>query len=57
MWIVAILRRNLVRLLLTFLAVALVTYLMVWQVNDHRGEIRDCVVKDTDGQWQQVPCS
>jgi ABC-type bacteriocin/lantibiotic exporter with double-glycine peptidase domain len=54
----AILWRNAVRLLLVFLAVALVTWLLVWYTQPPRGNlIEDCARKDADGNWQfPVPC-
>ena len=57
-FIAAMLWRNLTRLLLTFLAVALVTWLLVWST--HRpddGFYEDCAVKDAKGNWLfPVPC-
>ena len=58
--IIAMLWRNLVRLLLTFVAVALVTWLLVWYSARHPVDslIEDCAVKDSEGNWQfPVPCS
>jgi hypothetical protein len=54
----AILWRNAVRLLMTFLAVALVTWLLVWYTQrPHGGMVIDCAVKTADGNWQfPVPC-
>jgi hypothetical protein len=56
--IAAMLWRNTVRLLMTFLAVALVTWLLVWYTQrPDGGIIVDCAVKDADGNWQfPVPC-
>ena len=51
------LSRNLIRLLLAFLAVALVTaLLLVWHA--HRSNTRDidCMVKKADGTYQFFPC-
>lgn len=50
--------RNAVRLLLAFLAVALVTWLLVWSTHRSDGGIfTDSAVKDADGNWQfPVPC-
>lgn len=51
------LRRNLIRLLLTFLAVAFVTCLLVWHTQrPDRVLYADCVLKDADGNWQLAPC-
>ena len=58
-WFISILRRNLIRLLLVFIAVALVTYLMLWQVNRPDGyylEV-DCAKTGHNGEWIfPVPC-
>jgi hypothetical protein len=56
--IATILRRNLVRLVLTLLAVALVTSLLVWNTNRPSGHlIIDCATKGADGNWSPVSCS
>jgi len=49
--------RNLIRLLLTFLAVALVTWLLVWHNQRRDGDlIYDCGVKGADGEFHLGPC-
>lgn len=46
-WFAAILWRNLVRLLLAFLAVAFVTWLLVWHEAQYpRDSLIDCAVPD-----------
>jgi hypothetical protein len=53
--IAAILWRNITRALLTFLAVALVTWLLAWYADRYRpGNV--CGVKALDGSWQRPPC-
>jgi hypothetical protein len=51
----AIIGRNLIRLVLVFVAVALVTYLMVWETS-RRPQLRDCAVMGIDGRWEQGSC-
>jgi hypothetical protein len=52
-----ILSRNLVRLALTFLAVALVTWLLLWSTRPPQSSfIEDCAMKDAKGSWQFVSC-
>jgi hypothetical protein len=57
-WFISILRRTLIRLLLVFIVVALVTYLILWQVNRRDGYLEvDCAKTGPNGEWLfPVPC-